>query len=88
MYRIPKVASHPAYQNSIIRDILNTIETELEGSGNSIGYRQMHQRLRIDYGLVVQKETVRVIIKELDPAGVQSRSRLLLLKALTPKRSF
>ena len=43
--------------------------TELEGSGNSIGYRQMHQRLRIDYGLVFQKETVRVIIKELDPAG-------------------
>ena len=60
--------------HSDIREILNAIETELEGSGNSIGYRQMHQRLRIDYGLVVQKETVRVIIKELDPAGVQSPS--------------
>ena len=57
-----------------IREILNAIETELEGSGNSIGYRQMHQRLRIDCGLIVQKETVRVIIKELDPAGEQSRS--------------
>ena len=57
-----------------IREISNAIETELEGSGNNIGYRQMHQRLRIDYGHVVQKETVRVIIKELDPAGVQSLS--------------
>ena len=41
---------------SDIREILNAIETELEGSGNSISYRQMYQRLRIDYGLVVQKE--------------------------------
>ena len=74
--------------HSDIREILNAIETELEGSGNSIGYRQMHQRLRIDYGLVVQKEAVRVIIKELEPAVVQSRSSLLLLKTLTPKHSF
>ena len=44
--------------HSGIREILNAIETELEGSVDSIGYRQMHQRLRIDYGLVVQKETV------------------------------
>ena len=64
--------------HSDIREILNAIENELEGSGNSIGYRQMRQRLRIEYRLVVQKETVRVIIKELDPFGVQSRSRLLL----------
>ena len=60
--------------HSNISEILNAIETELEGSGNNIGYRQMHQRLRIDYGHVVQKETVQVIIKELDPAGVQSLS--------------
>ena len=26
------------------------------------------------YGLIVQKETVRVIMKELDPVGVQARS--------------
>ena len=79
---------HKRKDHSDIREILNAIETELEGSGNSIGHRQMHQRLRIDYGLVVQKETVRFIIKELDPAGIQSRSRLLLLKAPTPKHSF
>ena len=27
-------------------EILNAVETELEGSGNRIGYRQMRQRLR------------------------------------------
>ena len=60
--------------HSDIEQVINAIETELEGSGNRIGYRQMHQRLRNDYGLVVQKEIVREIIKELDPVGVQARS--------------
>ena len=53
---------------------MSAIEPELEGSGNSIGYRQMHQRLRTDYGLVAQKETIQVILKEFDLAGVQPRS--------------
>ena len=65
---------------SDIREILNAIETELEGSGNSTGYRQMHQRLRIDYDLVVQQEIVRVTIKELDPASAQSGSSKRLLR--------
>ena len=60
--------------HSDIAQIVNAIETEVEGSGNFIGYRQMHQRLRNDYGLVVQREIVREIIKELDPFRVQSRS--------------
>ena len=49
MYRIflnfPKSCILSCFQNAIIRKLLNAIETELEGSGNSIGYRQMHQRL-------------------------------------------
>ena len=43
--------------------------SELRGSGKRIGYRQMHQRL-----LVVQKEFVRVIMKDQDPVGVELRS--------------
>ena len=60
--------------HSDIGEMLNTIETELEGKGNRIGYRQIHQQLRNDYGLIVQKEAVLLIIKELDPNGVQPRS--------------
>lgn len=62
---------HRRNDHSDIADILNAIETELEGSGNRIGYRQIHQQLRNDYGLIVQKETVLLIIKELDPNDVQ-----------------
>ena len=37
--------------------IVAVIEKELEGFGGLIGYRQMHQRLRVDYGLVISRET-------------------------------
>ena len=68
--------------HSDISEILNAIETELEGSGNNIGYRQMHQRLRIDYGHVVHKETVRVIIKRIGSCWCT----VPIIKAITKER--
>lgn len=56
-------------------EIISAVERELRESGSSIGYRLMHQRLRNDYGLVVDKETVRLILKTEDPEGVERRSR-------------
>ena len=50
------------------------IEEELRGSCRTIGYRQMTQRLVVDHGLVVGKETVRELMKILDPYGVSARS--------------
>lgn len=35
----------------------------------------MHQRLVTDYGLRVNRETVRGILKALDPEGVELRSK-------------
>ena len=51
------------------------MEEELRGGGNSIGYRQMHQRVLVDHSLVVARETVRIILKTLDPEGVLLCSR-------------
>ena len=48
---------------------------ELEGSGSLVGYRQMHLGLRTDYGLVADRETVRRILKTLDPGGVERHSK-------------
>ena len=39
--------------------VIAVIEKEPKGSGSLIGYRQVHQRLRVDYGLVVCRETER-----------------------------
>ena len=55
--------------------IVSAVEQELKGSGRLLGYRQMHQRLRLDYGLVLRRETVRTTLASLDPEGVSLRSR-------------
>jgi hypothetical protein len=56
-------------------DVYEALHEEIEGSGSSIGYRSMHQRLRNCHDLVVSRETVRHALKILDPAGVEARSR-------------
>ena len=58
-----------------INRVVNAIDQELQSSGSCIGYRQMHQRLLKDHGIVIDRETVRRIVKGLDPDGVELRSR-------------
>jgi hypothetical protein len=58
-----------------IEEIAFVIEEELTSTGACIGYRQMHQKLRIQHGIVTNRETVRLVLKELDPVGVEVRSR-------------
>ena len=47
-------------------EVVAAVGRELQRSGSLIGYRQMHQTLRTDYGLVADRETVRTILKTLD----------------------
>ena len=54
------------------RQVCRAIEEELLGSGSTIGYRQMTQRLVLNYGLVVDKETVRELL-EILADGVSAR---------------
>ena len=56
-------------------NVITAIKTELEGSGSCLGYRQMHHLIRRKHGLVIQRETVRLVLKELDPEGGDRRSR-------------
>ena len=57
------------------RDIIAAIEQEVVRSGGSLGYRQMQLRLRLDYGILVDRDTVRRSLLLLDPEGVNRRSR-------------
>ena len=65
-----------------LEDVVCAITNELKGSGSVIGYRSMHQRLTNEYGLVVTRNTVRLVLKILDPDGVESRSRHRLRRRL------
>ena len=56
-------------------EVVEAIERELNSSGNSIGYRAMHQRLQTDNGLVVRRDAVRRVLRVLDPEGVEARLR-------------
>lgn len=58
-----------------IDNVIQCISNELKGSGSSMGYRAMHQKLRSVYNLQVDQETVRLCLKQLDPEGVEDRSR-------------
>ena len=60
-------------------DIASAVLTELEGSGSLRGYRSVHQRLR-SRGIVTDRESVRICMKVLDPAGVSLRKQYKLGK--------
>ena len=60
---------------SNVETVIDAVEHELQWSGSTIGYRQMHQRMLSDHGVVIDRETVRRIIKGLDPEGVEMRSK-------------
>lgn len=63
---------------SDVLDILHAIETEVKGSGGIIGYRAMHQRLVNHHNLIIDKESVRNILRIVDPVGVENRSKYRL----------
>ena len=55
-------------------EVISAVEKELMHSGSSLGYRQMHQRVTLDHGKVVDRETIRRILQVLDPEGVCTRA--------------
>ena len=58
-----------------VADVKSTILRELQGSGQSLGYRAMWQRLKLKYGFNVRSNDVLEYLRELDPQGVSERKR-------------
>ena len=46
-----------------LREIIDAVEREFEGSVSLIGYCQMHHGFRNDYGLVIKRESVWLTLK-------------------------
>ena len=76
--------------NDIDRDQLrDIIEQQLNGSGRSLGYREIWHSLRLEHHIHVPRRIVATVIQEIDPDGVEQRRRRRLsrrgeLKRLTP----
>ena len=56
-----------------VNNIISEVQKQLESSSSSCGYRLTHQKLRKN-NFAVDRETVRIIMKSLDPEGVTLRS--------------
>jgi len=58
---------------SSFNEIVDAIQEELRGSGSSVGYRTMWQKLVVEHKLSVRKEFVRNALRIMDPEGVDRR---------------
>ena len=58
---------------SPLANIRQPIALELNGPGKLLGYRTMTRRLRRKYNLLVGRHTVRSLLKNIDPHGVNQR---------------
>ena len=61
-------------KNINIDDVIEVVRSELEGPGNSLGYRAMHLKVRTEYHLRVPRQLVSDVMYDLDPEGVGSRN--------------
>ena len=66
--------SRRALQNRRSNNLVTreAIQSELDGSGQGLGYRRLH-RILLTKGIVCRREDVRSILLELDPEGVNLR---------------
>lgn len=63
---------------SPLPEIVAAIDEELDGSGTNPGYRNLTERLRAQYHLVVKPQTTLEILRILHPAGVSQRCKNVL----------
>jgi hypothetical protein len=56
-------------------DIERIVEHELSGSKCNVGYRKMMKHVMAKYGIAVQTEVIQKCLVNLDPRGVESRSK-------------
>ena len=73
------------YHFSNLSGIIEVIQKQMLGSGENFGYRTKHQKLRMK-GIITNPETVRLIIKTLDPLGVELRTSHKLKRRMYTSR--
>ncbi|XP_030585163.1 uncharacterized protein LOC115780219 [Archocentrus centrarchus] len=68
-----------------VEEVAAFIQAQLENSGQSHGYRWMHQKCWMN-GIVTDRETVRLLLRLLDGEGVDLRSRRRLRRRVYHSR--
>ena len=88
LYRLGLRRRQPLSRETIIY-AMEEIKSELERSGQSVGYRAMWKRMQLK-GFVVSANTIRVMLKTLDEDGVRERKmrRLKRRDYISPGPNF
>ena len=58
------------------------IEIEMETSRSNFGYRQLAESICLRYNINVSRENVRLALKEIDPTGVEERSKNVIKRRI------
>ena len=67
--------------NVTVDEVKEAVGKELEGPGQLLGYRALHQKFRQEHHLNVPRDLVYAVMQELDPGGLESRCVQLLIIA-------
>ena len=61
------------FPNVTINELKNVIESEIQGPASMRGYRGLWHSLKTNYGIIVQRDIVMNVLKEIDPEGTIMR---------------
>ena len=61
------------FSNVTINELKNVIESEIQGPASMRGYRGLWHSLKTNYGIIVQRDIVMNVLKEIDPEGTNMR---------------
>ena len=62
-------------QQPALNDVMAALRSELQGSGQNLGYRAMWRRLKTKFNICLTQDIVRQLLFAIDPEGVEARSR-------------
>ena len=61
-------------RNVTVDEVKEAVGKELQGPGQLLGYRALHQKIRQEHLLNVPRDLVYAVMQELDPEGLESRA--------------
>ena len=56
-----------------VEEVTSAVRKEIDGPGKLLGYRAMHNKIRQEYLLNVQRNLVHAVMFDLDPEGLETR---------------
>jgi len=74
--------------NTNIDEVYNAVENEIEGPGQKLGYRCMTQKIREIHGLLVPRDIIYEVMKDVNPRGFEERGCVGVSKRRKRNRRF